>query len=373
MSSDSTEINPGVNGENSDPRRRPPSSRAMPDIFSSKKHSMDYATVDGVIQRTGYTDKTDWYLLLIKELLDNGIDFEWKYYPGSSSAVVATEITLSNTLCHVKVRNTNPDNIPVFQNLSAIFDYDMTYGSKQNQHTISRGLLGDAAKQIGTWPYVIMHAKDSGKRFGNKQWERPLIIRANKAEYHVLPHIDKVHQRLETSIKLIPGVLSHTDTEIEATWPVIDEVRNRSGGGQNRLDMQTIQSYCKKYVIFTTDINFKFRFIDNSTRRLDSNNDDDNDDNDDELFIEESEAEAKTGDFLSDLVNTIAGPASKAAVKIELPAIHSIYSKWNNKSFIHSFNAEEFTATFTTIHDKDKTRVYDVLRTFREGSQLTKV
>jgi hypothetical protein len=136
--------------------------------------------------------------------------------------------------------------------------------------------------------------------------------------------------------------------------------------------MQTIQSYCKKYVIFTTDINFKFRFIDNSTRRLDSNNDDNNDDNNDELFIEESEAEAKTGGFLSDLVNTIAGPASKAAVKVELPAIHSIYSKWNNKSFIHSFNAEEFTAAFTTIHDKNKTRVYDVLRTFREGSSLPK-
>ena len=90
----------------------------------------------------------------------------------------------------------------------------MTYGSKQNQHIISRGLLGDGSERYRKLGRMLMMLpKDSGKRFGNKQWERALIIRANKAEYHVLPHIDKVHQRLETSIKLIPGVLSHTDTE----------------------------------------------------------------------------------------------------------------------------------------------------------------
>ena len=301
MSSDDYEINPGLVEGNRGRKRRSPSSKPPArDIFSSKKHSMDYATVDGVVQRTGYADKVDWYFLLIKELLDNAIDFEWKYYPGSSDAVVATEITLSNTLYHIKVRNTNPDNIPVFQNLSAIFDYDMTYGSKQNQHIISRGLLGDAAKQIGTWPYVLMHAEDSGKKFGNQQWEKPLVIKANKAEYHVLPHIDKVHQRIDTSIKLIPGELSHKDTEIEVTWPVIDEVR------KNRLDIQTIQSYCKKYVIFTTDINFKFRFIDNSTRRLYNGNNDD-------LFVNESEA--KTGDFISDLVNTISRTSTQSHSK----------------------------------------------------------
>jgi hypothetical protein len=318
---------------------------------------MDYATVDGVVQRTGYTDKADWYMLLIKELLDNGVDFEWKYYPGSSNPLVATEITLSDTLFHIKVRNTNPDNIPVFQNLSAIFDYDMTYGSKQNQRVISRGLLGDAAKQIGSWPYVLMHAEDSGRTFTNKQWKKPLIIRANKAEYHVLPSIDKIHQKIDGPVSLISDKLQHTDTEVETIWPIIEEVRDR-------LDMQTIQRFCRKYVIFTTDISFKFRFIDNSTHRSNNNKNSEN--------SEFTETETGTKDFLSDLVNVITGPAPKAAVNIDLPALHSIYSKWNNRSSVHSINPEEFTSAFTTVHDKEQMKIYDVLRTFREGSQLEK-
>ena len=102
------------------------------DIFSSRKHSMDYVTVDGVILRTGYADKKDWYLLCIKELLDNATDFLWKNYQGSSDAAIMVHITKDGSLFHVKSRNTNSRNIPVFQNLPAIFDYDMRYGSKQN-------------------------------------------------------------------------------------------------------------------------------------------------------------------------------------------------------------------------------------------------
>src|SRR5688500_9183962 len=106
MSKNKSQINPG---KNSRLKGRPPSF-LTPDIFSSKKHNMDYATVDGVVQRTGYADKTDWYLLSIKELLDNGIDFEWKYYPGSNDALVSADITIDDSLFHIKVRNTNPRN-----------------------------------------------------------------------------------------------------------------------------------------------------------------------------------------------------------------------------------------------------------------------
>jgi hypothetical protein len=154
MSRKSPEKNPDKNKVS---KSIPPSST---DIFSARRHNMDYVTVDVVIRRTGYSDKSDWYLLCIKELLDNDIDFEWKYYPGSKEAAVNVDIAIDDSFFHLKVRNTNSMNIPVFQNLSAIFDYDMTYGSKQNQHIISRGMLGDAAKQIGTWPYVLIHIKD---------------------------------------------------------------------------------------------------------------------------------------------------------------------------------------------------------------------
>jgi hypothetical protein len=106
---------------------------------------MDYVTVSGVVLRTGYANKNDWYLLCVKELLDNAIDFLWKNYQGTSAATaVLVDIIKDDLLFHVKIHNTNSKNIPVFQNLSAVFDYDIRYGSKQNQHIISRGMLGDA-------------------------------------------------------------------------------------------------------------------------------------------------------------------------------------------------------------------------------------
>lgn len=137
----------------------PPSSTEPKEIFSSRKHSMDYVTADGIMLRTGYHNKSDCYLLLIKELLDNGIDFLWKYYPGANDAAITVDIAMDDSLFHIKVRNTNSKNIPVFENLTAVFQYDMRYGSKQNQHIISRGMLGDAMKQILTLPYVLIHTR----------------------------------------------------------------------------------------------------------------------------------------------------------------------------------------------------------------------
>jgi hypothetical protein len=74
MSKKRSKINPAKNKKvKSSP---PPTGEVpSPDIFSSRKHSMDYVTVNGVVLRTGYSNKSDWYLLLIKELLDNAIDF----------------------------------------------------------------------------------------------------------------------------------------------------------------------------------------------------------------------------------------------------------------------------------------------------------
>ena len=326
------------------------------DIFSSKKHSMDYATVHGVVERTGYADKVYWYLLLIKELLDNAIDFLWKYYPGSSDALVTATITISDSLFHIKVRNTNSRNIPVFENLPAIFDYEMTYGSKQNQHIISRGLLGDAAKQIGTWSYVLMHTEDDGREFSNKQWEIPLVIRANKRASRVLPYIDKHNQRITAPTSLVSGKLPNidTDTEIETVWPIVDEVRES-------LDIHRIEKFCKQYILFTTDISFKFLLIDNSIRRSSKTKNKNN-----SVNIKSKK------EFLSELAQVITSPAPKAPIKIDAPTFHSISTTWNNKSTIHSYTPEEFTIAFTTVHDKENTTVHDVLASIQRRNSVIK-
>src|SRR5215467_1664899 len=164
------------------------------DIFSYKKHSMDYFTINGVVLRTGYADKKYWYILVIKELLDNAVDFLWKYYRGHSDTSVTVFVTKKDSLLHLKIRNSNSRNITVFQNLNLIFDPEIRYGSKQNEKIISRGMLGDAMKQILALPYVLIHSSDDGTAFTNEQWNKPLIIRCNVKESHVRIIVDKAKQ-----------------------------------------------------------------------------------------------------------------------------------------------------------------------------------
>jgi hypothetical protein len=94
---------------------------------------MDYVTVEGVKLRTGYDNKKHWYLLCIKELLDNCIDFLWKYYRGATDAAIDVRIEkTSDLLLHIKIRNTNNKNVPVFENLEPIFNYEYVYQLRSN-------------------------------------------------------------------------------------------------------------------------------------------------------------------------------------------------------------------------------------------------
>ena len=228
------------------------------EIFTSRKHSMDYFAVEGVILRTGYKNKRDWYLLPIREMLDNDADFLWKNYKGSDNATITVNVTMDDNLFRLIVRNSNPKNITVFPDLKSIFNYDMRYGSKQDVHIITRGMLGDAMKQILSLGYVLLHTKDDGTAFTDKQWEHPLIIRHNGKEVKIYLTVDKAAQSWKLEIEHSSQELSHTDTEIELVLPVIDEVRNS-------LNRDYIEEFCRKYSLLTTDISFKFTILDDIT------------------------------------------------------------------------------------------------------------
>ena len=50
-------------------------------------------------------------------MLDNDADFLWKYYKGSDNASITVNVTMDDKLFRLIVRNSNPDNIPVFLEL----------------------------------------------------------------------------------------------------------------------------------------------------------------------------------------------------------------------------------------------------------------
>src|SRR5918994_6126128 len=102
------------NGSENSSKNIPP-----PEISTYRKHSMDYFTEDGVTLRTGFANKRDWFLLCIRELLDNAADFLTKGYQGADNAVITVEIFKDKNLFCLKVRNSNSDDIKVFKNKSA--------------------------------------------------------------------------------------------------------------------------------------------------------------------------------------------------------------------------------------------------------------
>jgi hypothetical protein len=322
----------------------PPSS-TPDDIFTSRRHSMDYFTVDGVKLRTGYQHERDWYLLPIRELLDNAADFLTMHYRGANDTYIKTWITKDDEFLRIRVRNSNYKNIPVLQDLDLIFDYDMRYGSKQNVYVISRGMLGDALKQILSLGYVLIHLNDDGNSFVDEQWNQPLLIRHNRKEQKVFLHVDKANQTAEVNIENSSEELACNGTEIEVTLP------SNVGLFMPKSD---IVKFCKRYPIFTTDIPFEFRIADDSTEPQEYEGDN---------WVTSDEA----------ILKALSREPPRAITKVEYPAVHPISKeRWTNSNSIWAYRPEEFVNRIVNVHDKNSIIVYDVLRTYREGSNMAK-
>jgi hypothetical protein len=255
-------------------------------------------------------------------------------------------VAKDDSLLHIKMRNSNSRDIPVFQNLNLIFDPGMRYGSKQNEKVISRGMLGDALKQILALPYVLIHSSDDGTAFTNEQWNKPLIIRCNGKERHVRIIVDKAKQTHTLDIKEVKLVGdTATDTEIEVFLPLMLD-----------LDIHDIENFCRIYPLLTTDIPFKFHLLDNSTKPE---------------AREEVEYQY-VNHRLEEKPIQVFTPTRKVAIDIGYPALHPIASKWNNKCSIHSLMPEEFVTLVTGVYDQKSITLYDALQTLREGNNIKK-
>jgi hypothetical protein len=321
------------------------------EISTYRKHSLDYFTRDGVILRTGFSNLRDWFLLCIRELLDNAVDFLVRNYQGADNCVIDVEIFKADNLFRLKVRNSNYNDHKVFRNKAAIFNYDGRYGSKQDLHIISRGMLGDAQKQILAFGYILIHLHDVGSEFEEKQWNGPLIIRHNGKEYKIHLKVDKARQiPIVSGLDQATGEVPHTDTEVELTLPVPDEV-------QNDLNRTCIENFCKKYPLFTTDITFKFQITDNLSHGS------------------AAKEPAQGSETPKIILTTIADESPRATLNIEYNALHPISREhWYKQNSVHSYTAEEFKRRIVNM-DSDQAReirAYNLLTTYREGSNIKK-
>jgi hypothetical protein len=314
------------------------------EIFSSKRHMMDYVTEDGITKRTALTDKKYWYELVIKELLDNAVDWLWKHYQGRNDLKITIEVTLTkDKLFKCRVRNSNPDTIPVFSDkvLANIFDYEKTYGSKQNDFTIKRGAYGDASKYILALPYVLINlGRDKSNDFEDKQWLIPMYIRHNGIEQEILLHVNEANNTIEPNITpsdKARRISPHTDdTEVEVNYPIIGGIINGTSERvdnvkttitTNGISIHDIKNYILDNIVGTTDISFRIKLVDNLV--------------------------------------------GNRPIEIDQPATHPISDDWNNLPSILRYTPQEFRKKIFGVDDKSKT-IYQVLQTFKQGTQLKK-
>jgi hypothetical protein len=327
----------GSKSKQSRPPTLPPSSADSQEdtvavVFSSQRSQFaDYTTWKGIENKTGIEREHAYYFVL-KELLDNAVDYLETQHNGAAAAAAADippleihvtikKIEPQEKLIRIVVSNSNYDTSisssgskATFskQMLNSIFDFDRYHSSKRNQFKITKGALGDALKEVLCIPHVLAHDNEINN------WDYPLKIYAAQKVFQVHLAIDRINQLIHARIDDDAEVTYYDDTKIEVTLPVVD--------GQNKDDLITrLLNYLCNYAIFATHIGFSFE----------------DESNQEEIFL-------------------------------EFPQLQTINPKWKNHSSIHYYERKQFHDFILGLENNDSI-IYSVLyKTFREASNMRK-
>lgn len=169
-------------------------------VWTSTKRSMSYVTVSGIESDTSWQER---HLPKesTKELISNSWDWHQDYYPDGTKETRKIALNLKidsiqdddgeeRIIIRIRVRNSNSNNIPVFENLQSIFDYKQFHSTKRNQHRIVSGALGDFLKRGLGMGYALWTANyNRALSLTEKQWAEPIIIRHNGYEDKVYIHV----------------------------------------------------------------------------------------------------------------------------------------------------------------------------------------
>jgi hypothetical protein len=158
-------------------------------------------------------------------------------------------------MLRIAVRNSNVNNITVFQNLEGVFNYNNWVSTKRNQHRMTAGGLGNFLKRVLGMGYASWTGHDDSYKsaaeqdsFEDKQWNEPVILRFNKKEYRVFiivigNGIDII-SRFEGPIR-IDNI--GTDTEVEVVLPLY-----HSG------TLDTLRHYHNTFRLVKRNVDFSF-------------------------------------------------------------------------------------------------------------------
>jgi hypothetical protein len=222
-------------------------------VFTSTKVSMAGFTVSGIESETSFLERT-WPLFAAKELMDNPYDWFNEFYSDSpkQDRKISLRVWPIDIGIRIAVRNSNVDNIPVFQNLGLTFDLAIWHSSKRNQHKGGTGALGDALKRILKMGYASWTSGyNSQDSFIDRQWDEPIVLTFNGQQYTAVLYVDKDNQDAKVIINrnYEPVIDIGNDTEISVALPTKYDY-------DSMLDQ--LKQYYKIYKIPKIRIDFSF-------------------------------------------------------------------------------------------------------------------
>lgn len=286
-------------------------------VFSSEKALMDYTTVKGIHQRTG-VDKPHLIPFVLKELLDNAVDFIEKYGRNNSDHIVKVKLTKGKIL----VTNSNFGIEPFTGDmLESIFSFDRFYSEKRNIYKISRGNLGDALKEILCVPYALALSEQI------EDWNEPLVITGNKLSHTIHLTIDRVEQTVTANIQTQAKMASEEElTTVEFRFPFQERTQKI---GKDLVNVLI------DYGVLNSHISFDYNFYPDA-----------DDPADDGLY-------GKWKEFL--------------------PQTQKINPEWLNRPSTWYYNFDEFKQFINGLEDNEAV-IYDVLKSlnFREITNIAR-
>jgi len=307
----------------------PPSSLAIAngddttaEVFSSQRSQFaEYTTWKGIENKTGIA-KEDAVSFLVKELLDNALDYLETGTRTATNPTLQPEIHIviekrQGNYIRIIVCNSSYQINEAFSShiLRSIFDFDRYHSSKRNQFKITKGALGDALKEVLCIPRILAQEAEIAN------WNYPLYIISQQKLYQIELITDRINQLISSEIKET-GIDFETattqiqhyhqgSTQVIVTLPIIN----------NNYTYAKLYRFVLDYAMFATHIKLTFE---------DKNN---------EMYI-------------------------------EFPQLQQINSKWKNYTSIYYYSLNQFHEFILGL-DNNNLIVYDVLyRTFREASNM---
>ena len=139
------------------------SSQRKAPIWTSTRQSMSYLTISGIESELS-RPIVEWPKEIMIQLIGNAWDPLQDNYPNGTKETRKIGVRIKIDSIHdeyvrrivirIAVRNSNVDNLPVFEDIEQIFDYTKFHSTKRNQHRIVTGALGDFLKRIPGMGYA---------------------------------------------------------------------------------------------------------------------------------------------------------------------------------------------------------------------------